>query len=267
MRKKAIAVASALIALFALTLHFDMYEIAIFRPQKLDQDHIFHFDTPFREVRLNAPDGATLHGVHFFHKKKSRGIIIYFHGNMGSLDRWGKIAEKLTSYDYEVLAIDYRGYGKSRGPRSEESFYVDARMWYDYAATYFGRESIVVYGRSLGTGTASWLAGNARVAGLILETPYYNFDKLVTEKAMDFPMRYFLNYHFDNAANFSRIQCPTLILHGDKDGLIPVEHARLLAAGKYIKKPTYMEIQNGNHHNLNTFDAYHNALNQFLKQQ
>ena len=132
-------------------------EKLLFLPTKLEQDYKFQFNYPFEELFLKTDEEAVINAIHF-KVKKPKGVILYFHGNAGDLSRWGNITEYFVDKDYDVLVMDYRTYGKSTGKLSEDAFYKDAQFCYDYLLKQYSEEDISLYGRSLGTGIASYLA-------------------------------------------------------------------------------------------------------------
>ena len=145
---------------------FFFQEKLIFRPITLPQDFVYNFSNPFEELFLKAEDGAVINALHF-KKENPKGIILYFHGNAGNLARWGKITEFFVEKDYDVLVMDYRTYGKSTGKLSEQALYSDAQMCYNYVLKQYEESEIIVYGRSLGTGMATYLASNNNPKQLI----------------------------------------------------------------------------------------------------
>src|SRR5436190_10922828 len=98
--------------------YYVLQERFIFLRIRTRQGHQYTYKTPFEERRITAPDGARLHAL-YFKADKPRGVVLYFHGNAGSLRRWGRFAPRFTTLGYEVLMPDPRGYGKSRGDLSE----------------------------------------------------------------------------------------------------------------------------------------------------
>src|SRR5690606_37179387 len=112
----------------------------------LETSHTFDFETPFEEYFRETPFGGKISCIHF-KTPNPVGVIVYYHGNSDDLARWGSIAEELTKFSYDVLAMDYRGYGKSSGPRNEEYLYSDAQATYDFARKNYGEKNTVVYCR------------------------------------------------------------------------------------------------------------------------
>ena len=119
--------------------------------------HKFGFPGDWEERTLIAADGASLHAL-YFKAQEPRGVVIYFHGNTGTLRRWGKHAAQFTALGLDVLMPDFRGYGKSKGKLSEAALHADADLWYDSLLDRWSEDQIVVYGRSLGSGMATPLA-------------------------------------------------------------------------------------------------------------
>lgn len=262
-RKKTNVILAIIFVIF-LFLHFDGYEVFIFQDGMLPPDYTFNLSQPFSEVNLKAGDGANLHAILLPSKNPPKGIILYFHGNRGNLSRWADECSYLTKYDYHVMVIDYRGYGKSTGKRSEANFYSDAFLAYQHCRKSFPPEQIVVYGRSLGTGPACWLAANAQIQALILETPYTQFAQLVDEKVWGLPMHWFLDYLFDNQMQLKHTLEPVWIVHGTHDELIPLEHAQILSKECTHSGSSILVVENGRHNNLPTFKSYQQGLEKFL---
>ena len=116
------------------TMIYFLQEKLIFLPTSLSQNHEYQFSEPFEEFFLQSNDGARLNALHF-KRKDPLGVILYFHGNAGNLDRWGEIGMSLSrSLNYDVVIMDYRTYGKSKGYLSEEALHADGQLFYDYVS-------------------------------------------------------------------------------------------------------------------------------------
>ncbi|MGH2565883.1 MAG: alpha/beta hydrolase, partial [Ginsengibacter sp.] len=132
-----------------------LQEKLLFHPTPLPSDYQYKFDVPFKEVNisLNATDNLNL--VRFFPKDAiPKGVVLYFHGNRGNINRYAKYTTNFTKHGYEVWITDYPGYGKTTGKFTEENVYMQAREIYKLANTKFNNGSIIVYGKSLGSGIA-----------------------------------------------------------------------------------------------------------------
>jgi pimeloyl-ACP methyl ester carboxylesterase len=91
----------------------------IFKPEKLPADFKFKYDVPFHELNFDVMPGVRINGLHFY-RENPKGLILYFHGNTRSIKGWAKYARDFYRYDYDVVLVDYRGFGKSTGKRSEK---------------------------------------------------------------------------------------------------------------------------------------------------
>ena len=119
-------------------------------------------------------DGGAIHAL-LLKTERPRGVVLYFHGNAGSLRTWGDIAPEFTSRGYDILIPDYRGFGKSTGQLRDEAMLLqDGMAAYAHLARHYPEGRIVVYGRSIGTGIAAYIARTERPGMLMLESPYFD---------------------------------------------------------------------------------------------
>lgn len=218
----------------------------------------------YDEHILHTSEGGHIHALHL-RVANPRGCILYFHGNTGSMPRWAPIAEELTSFGFDVFLPDYRGYGKSTGPRNEANFYTDAMACYEKVLEWMPSDRICIYGRSLGTGMASWLAGQVKPQCVVLETPYKNMGEAADHHAHIFPMRWLLRYQFRNDQYLKQSKAPVLIAHGTKDKIVPYRSS--LALYQEIKPHCEIEmltIPGGHHGDLNGFPVFRRTLERFF---
>ena len=263
MVKKAILILIVLYALIFIGLYFFQGYI-IFRPKKLTPDFNYSFDVNFEEVNLKTFDKSVLNALHF-KVENPKGVILYFHGNKDNLKRWGGIASKFTEYNYDVFVMDYRGYGKSTGERTQELMYEDAQLCYNYLKELYDESTIVIYGRSLGGTFASYVASNNKPKELILEATFNSLQEVLNGKFPLLPYSKLLKFEFNSSAYMERVDCPTLIFHGTKDRLIPIKHAELLFEHSKEDKTTFVIIEKGTHHNLSDFSEYSKSIDAVLE--
>ena len=238
-------------------------EKLMFLPTKLEQDYQYQFNTPFKELFLKTETDAVINALHF-KTKKPKGVILYFHGNAGDLSRWGQITQHFTEKNYDVLVIDYRTYGKSIGKLSEVAFYNDAEYCYNYLLKQYSENNIVIYGRSLGTGIASYLASKHRPKQLILETPYYSILDVAKHRFPMFPVKQLLKYKFPTYQYLPKVTCPITIIHGTDDSVVPHSSGKKLSE-LALHNLEFISIEGGRHNNLATFEEYHNTIDNILK--
>ncbi len=247
-----------------LVLVYFFQEKFIFKPEKLKQDFIFKFDIPFREYYFETAPGVSINGLHFF-REKPIGLILYFHGNSRSIKGWAKYARDFYRFNYDVVLVDYRGFGKSTGKRSEKELLKDMQFVYEKLLEQYTEDRMIVYGRSMGSGFAAKIAADNNPRYLILDSPYYNFKKVV-ERFMPFlPVRFVLRFHLRTDKWLLQVTCPTYIIHGTKDWLIPIRHS--IALQKINpRKITLIRIDGGGHNNLPSYNEYHNFIRDILKE-
>ncbi|MBC7901956.1 MAG: alpha/beta fold hydrolase, partial [Gemmatimonadaceae bacterium] len=149
-----------------------------FRPEKVEWDHKYASEIPYEEFNLPFDTNANMNVLRFYTKQPATKAIIYFHGNKKNIGWYAKYAPGLAAAGYEVWMIDYPGYGKSTGVFTEQRLYEYAEQMYKLVRSRFPADSIVVYGKSLGTGLAAYIASRHSCRGLILEAPYYSFTEL-----------------------------------------------------------------------------------------
>jgi len=245
------------------SLYF-LQEKILFLPTTLAQDYQYEFRYPFEELFFKTKENVSINALHF-KVENPKGVILYFHGNAGDLSRWGIIGEHFVSLNYDVLIMDYRTYGKSRGKLSEQGFYEDADFCYDYLLKSYSEEDIVLYGRSIGTGIAVYLASKHQPKKLILETPYYSILDLAKQRFPIFPVKTLLKYEFPSNEFITTVNCPITIFHGTDDSVIPYRSAQKLKSVAPQSKISFITIEGGDHNNLISFDKYKEGIVSILK--
>lgn len=127
----------------------------------------------------------------------------------------------------------------------------------------FGKDSIIIYGKSLGTSIASYLASVKDCKRLMLESPYYSLEALAAHYAPIYPVHWMCKYNFPTYSYFERVDAPITIFHGKKDNLIPYSNSRRLIK---IAKPgaELITLDNGGHNDLTSYPLYHQKLDSLL---
>jgi fermentation-respiration switch protein FrsA (DUF1100 family) len=227
----------------------------IFFPGKLAANFDLKLKQHQQSVFLKTEDGERIHGVYC--KGSRPEVILYFHGNAGDLNGWKFVTEDFTALGYNILIIDYRGYGKSSGSISEQGFYADAEATHSYLlqSKHFQANQIIIYGRSIGTGVAVELASRHGARALVLESPYTSLGSLANEKLPFFFPSLYLRFNFNNLKKIGNITCPVVLVHGTKDELIPAAHSQKLMKAITSEKKLFL-IEGGGHNDLNSFQDY-----------
>ncbi len=243
---------------------FYLQDFFLFHPQALARNYQYSFTTPFAEVDIPFNKTDTLNMVQFFPANTvRRGVVIYFHGNKENINRYAKFASDFTRRGYEVWMADYPGFGKTVGVRNEKVLYQQAEQVYKMAASKYKMDSIVIYGKSFGTGIAAYVASVNNCRRLILETPYYSIPALFSCYAFIYPTTRMSNYKIPTNEFLKEVTAPVTIFHGTNDGVIPYRCAAKL---KTVLKSSdhFITIENGTHHNLNEFPLYQQKLDSLL---
>ncbi|MEO7768498.1 MAG: alpha/beta fold hydrolase [Ferruginibacter sp.] len=237
----------------------------LFHPRVLPRNYQYHFNVPFTEIDIPFNQTDTLNIVQFFPLDRVRkGVVIYFHGNKENISRYAKFASNFTSHGYEVWMEDYPGFGKTVGERSEKIIYQQAEQVYKLAATKYKKDSIIIYGKSLGTGIAAYVASRNDCKSLILETPYNSIPDIFGCYAFIYPTGRMITYKIPTNEYLPEVKAPITIFHGTDDWVIPYRCAAKL---KDVLKPAdrFITIEKGTHHNLNGFALFHQKLDSLLK--
>lgn len=245
-----------------LLIVYVVQEKLIFKPEKLAADFIYIYDIPFKELFFEVKPGVSINGLHFF-CTNPKGLILYFHGNNKSIKGWAKYARDFYRYQYDVVLVDYRGFGKSIGKKIEKEMLSDMQFVYDTLCQDYPEQHILVYGRSMGSGFATKIAADNMPRYLILDSPYFSFKKVAERYAPFIPHRWILKYQLRTDQWLSKVNCHTYIIHGTKDWLIPIKHSEALQKINPTKI-TLIRIAGGGHNNLPSFFEYHNFIRDIL---
>lgn len=244
-----------------------LQDYMLFKPEKLPKDFQFdyeHQDT--KEYNLETRDGAVINGLRFFPKGDSKGVVLYLKGNSKSIKGWGKFAVDFTRHGYNVLMVDYRGFGKSTGRRSQKAIKRDLQLVYNKLKELTSENNIILYGRSLGLGFAAKLASMNHPKMLILDAPYYSLTKVTARYAPFMPLSLLMKYPLPTYKWLKYVQCPIHIIHGTHDKLIPYKTSIKLSQvnPKLTKLHT---IIGGGHKNLNNFESYNSMLDDIINKE
>ena len=178
---------------------------------------------------IDTPDGARL--VAWYGKAHpGQPTILYFHGNAGSLAARAPRIERFMAEGWGVFMLSYRGYSGGTGSPSEAANVADAHLAYDaLVASGVDPRSIVIYGESLGTGVSARIAAEKPAAGLILDAPYTAIVEVAKSAYRYLPVDTFLKDRYETSAIIGKVRLPLLIMHGERDMVIPVAMGRALA--------------------------------------
>jgi uncharacterized protein len=189
----------------------------------------------FEDVTLETEDGERIVGW-YKPAQPGRATLLYFHGNGGSLLNRRDRAKLLTEGGRGLLIVSYRGYSGSTGTPSEAGLRIDARTAYAWLAARAPVERLVLYGESLGSGVAVRLATEKPIAGLILDAPFTSAADVAGHHYWYLPV-WLLRDQYRSIDRIHELKSPLLVIHGDRDGVIPIALGeRLFAAAPGPKR-------------------------------
>ena len=255
----------AFVAIYLLIsfLVFVMQDYFLFKPEKLSAEFRFEYDNlEFDEYKVDVKPGVSLSALRF-KAKDPVGVVFYLKGNSRSIKGWGKFAIDFIRYRYDVIMVDYRGFGKSTGRRSQQGIKDDLQLIYDKIRERVHENYIVLYGRSLGSGFATKLASTNNPKMLILDAPYYSMSKSTGRYLPFLPMSILLKFPIPTYKWIKYVQCPIHIIHGTHDRLIPFDSSIRLAEINPEQTNLY-PVVGGGHNNLHTYESYHHILGRIL---
>lgn len=246
-------------------------ESMLFHPEVLPKEYVFEFDTPFEEVYQRGEGEAQLHGLHF-PVPNAKGVILYFHGNAGSVRRWGEITRYFTQKGYAVIVMDYRNYGKSGNSSAQrhdpqQDLYTDSEVWYAFAKANYPESQIHVYGRSLGTTFATYVASKNNPKNLTLETPFYSIEDEAKSRFSWLPIKRLLKYKMPTYQYINDVSCPITIFHGTEDEVVKYAHGEKLYQAIRSENKEFISVPEGGHNNLVNFTEYTSEIDRVLKKE
>ena len=233
-----------------------------FRPEILAAHFKYQYPFPFEELNFEMEDGGRINAIHF-KVPNSRGVIYYLKGNSRSIKGWGKFAKDFVSNGYDFFMMDYRGFGKSKGKRSQEKLFSDAQFLYQWLRNHYSEEKIVLYGRSFGSGIAARVASWNKPRLLMLDSPYFSFLYNAQRYAFFLPLKWLLRYDLRTDQYLKSISCPVHIIHGTKDRLLSYSQSLKLKA-LYPDKIELHSIEGGRHNNLPDYPEFFELLYDIL---
>ena len=247
--KKWIKIIAVVYILGGMALYF-LQDLVLFHPVSLTRSQRFIFPEPHQDVSIPLNKKDTINLVDFSSTDSvTRGVVLYFHGNKRNISWYSKYIPYFTRHGYQVLMIDYPGFGKSTGKLSEKKLYEWALLVYKIAIKRFSADSIIIYGKSMGTGIAAQLASIRDCKRLILETPYYDFPSVVSHYLPVYPVRWMLHYEIPTWQYLQKVTAPVSIFHGTKDRIVPYKNSKKLLL--YLKQTDeIITIKGGSHNDL-----------------
>ena len=216
-----------------------------------------------QEVALTSSDGEKLIAW-YVPPKGTKPLVIYFHGNAGALDLRADRFKRVTKDGIGLLALSYRGYGGSTGRPTETGLISDGIAAYDFAAARYPMRNIVLWGESLGTAVAVAVAAEREVGGVILDASFTSIADVGAAAYPFAPVRWLIKDPFHSDERIARVSAPLLLLHGERDRIVPIAFGeRLFSLAREPKR--FVRFPLGGHVDLDDYGAQ-KAVRTFLSE-
>jgi len=250
---------SALVSLYLLAMGY-LYvtqEAQIFSAQSIKKEQVVQAHN-HEKITLHVNADVLLQGVLRKDEKSDAGLLLYFGGNADDATLFASYVKALRGYD--IVSFNYRGYGNSSGKPSEHALFEDALKIYD---TYAKNRKVVIVGRSLGSGVATYVASKRESDGLVLITPYDSIVSMGQQKYPYFPITWLLKHSFETVRYIPSVTAPIAIIEVENDSTIPRFHLEQLL--KVMPRPPYhITLSNTTHGDVLKHPNFTNELQTIL---
>ena len=222
----------------------------LYIPKTLPDNTQFHIPCLFQECTYN---------------KNTTKIFIYFHGNAEDMfNAIGNLNVIQSSLPFHTLSVEYPGYSIYYKEKDAETIENDSLIIFDYLVKEWKvkPKNIILCGRSIGTGPATYLASQRSPGALIMISPIQSIQD-AANSLIGF-MKFIVKDRFNNYERIKDVTCPLLLIHGQKDSLIPFEKSIQLTertGGPY----ELILPENMNHNDVHIYDDFLDPINKFLR--
>lgn len=212
-------------------------------PDRKDYEAQLGYSIPHEDVWIATTDRLRLHGWFLKAQGEAKATVVYLHGNAQNLTSHVLYVNWLPEAGYNVLLVDYRGYGLSLGEPSRRGIHEDARAAWHYVRTRkdVDPDRLILFGQSLGGATALALAGREKLPGLravVADSAFSSYGSIGREKILQIPVLGYLLWPFSPLIVSGELSAapvvkniapvPLLLIHGDQDAVVPYTHSQRL---------------------------------------
>lgn len=198
-----------------------------FQPTRGCEYSLDNLPVPVEHYFITTSDQVKI-SAFYLPRENCQRAILFIHGNAGNASHRIPDAWDLWDLDANVLLLDYRGYGLSEGKPTEKGIYLDGAAGLDFLIQQkqFEPEHVILYGRSLGCAVAVELAAKAadnnnnKFAGILLATPFTSGRDMADAIGLGW-LKFMIGNPFDTYTKIQNVKCPVMIIHGDKDEIVP----------------------------------------------
>ena len=215
------------------------------------------------KVKIRTQDGLNLLGWYPEKDIIKNKTILFFHGNAGSLENRIHKLNHFQDMKVNFLIIAWRGFSGNQGKPSETGLYEDGESAIRWLLKKgIDEKNIVIYGESLGTGVATHLSQNRNFAGIILETPFTSMIDAAKKFYPYIPVSFLLKDKYENKNKIKNIKFPILVMHGEKDQIVPFDMGKKIF--EIANEPKYSYFTKYDNHMMEYDDSLVKTLNSFL---
>ncbi|NDD99377.1 alpha/beta fold hydrolase [bacterium] len=244
-------------------------ENLIFDIRKLHKDYKFEFSIPFEELTIKGADLVTpLSAIHFKTPHTRKGVVFFLHGSGTNISEIpSSLPEKVIEKGYDFFTYDYRGFGKSGGKITEQDLLEDSKVIYKRLVNQYGEKNVILYGRSLGTSLATFIASQNTPKHLVLEAPFYSMLDMAQNEYPFLPktaVESILSFHLRSDLWISDVQIPITFAHGDQDDWVPLTEANRLFEKAQAQKKEFNLFKEWGHDHFCDHPEYDNLLDRIL---
>ena len=215
-------------------------------------------------VETRTADGLELRHWYRPPAQEAAPVVVVFHGNAGNLSHRVSKYIGLAGQGLGVFLVGYRGYGGNPGKPHQDGLLTDGRSALDWLAGQgIGPERVVLYGESLGSGVAVHLAAERPVAGVVLEAPYSSVAEVAQHHYWYLPAKWLILDKWDSVSRVDELSVPLLVVHGERDKVIPARFGKRLFAAAREPKELLLHPEAG-HNDLLAFPQVARRIETFL---
>ena len=220
---------------------------------------------PVKEIPIQTSDEETVHSWLLEHSEP-RADVLFFHGNGGNLSLWKDFLINLHRHSFTVFALDYRGYGKSTGSPTEDGLYHDAEAFlrHYWNKVHQPNRKVIYWGRSLGGAISAYATTIRKPDAVILEASFPSKYSLLDNHPVLKILGMLSEFKFPTADFLDGISRPVLVIHGDRDKVVPLKQGQLLY--DQLKTEKYFHTISAGHNNLHQVDpdSYWEHINRLI---
>ena len=245
------------------TYYYNSQEKLIFKGESLPRDYPFQTKYPYKEIFLKTKNEGEVHGL-LFQQTKSKGVVLFLHGQGKNLKSRMKTVNFFLDRGLDLLIIDYRGFGKSSPGFKESWFLEDSDLAYHFLLNNYDENQIIIYGQSLGTSVATWLASQHTPKMLVLESPFYNMI-MASHYTKPFLPKWILEYcllkyPLRTDLWIQNVRVPIYMFHGREDQIVPFQHSL-----KDLDQIKVIDVPGRGHNDLTEDPIYQSYLTKILQ--